>query len=180
MTKRSLSLMAAMGLLASLASGTPSQASMVNVTLNFSDYNNGPNFSDTISKVVFQFSGLDGISSLSFSGTAYASGPLAEATVNATATGAETVTVNFGNPTSVFNVTGWLNFETTGTTSSPISLTSMTVTASADQQSHGQVLLTPVLHYLAVPEPASMGLLGIGISGFFAFRRFFEKRTTRI
>jgi len=44
------------------------------------------------------------------------------------------------------------------------------------------VLVTRALSFtvLTVPEPASMGLLGIGMAGFFAFRRFSRKRATRV
>ncbi len=164
MSKRSWFLIAAIGLLASLAFERSSQAGMANISLNFSDYNNTP-FANTISQVEFQFSGLNGITDLSFSGSALANSPLAEATVTAVPdAGAETVTLTFV-PTSVFNVTGSISFDTT-TTDSPIQLTSMTVTASADVQTHGALVITP----LATPEPASMVLLGIGMAGFFAFR----------
>ncbi len=95
MSKRPWILIAAFGLLASLAFGTPSQAGMVNVSLGFSDYNNTP-FDNTISQVTFQFSGLDGITNASFSGSALANSPLAEATVTVTPNaGAETVALHF-------------------------------------------------------------------------------------
>lgn len=174
MSKRSWILMAAFGLLASLAFGTPSQAGMVNVSLGFAAYNNTP-FDNTISQVEFQFSGLDGITGASFSGSALANSPLASAAVTVTPdAGAETVTLTFA-PTSIFNVTGTLSFDTTQTPSS-ITLTSMTVVASADVQTHTPLLVTT----LAVPEPTSMGLLGIGMAGFFAFRRLSRKRATKV
>lgn len=34
--------------------------------------------------------------------------------------------------------------------------------------------------YVAVPEPQSMAMLGIGITGLFAFRRLFNKRTVKV
>jgi len=74
-----------------------------------------------------------------------------------------TVTLNYSaGPSGVYGTAG------------PGVAFSGTATAGA------KIVITYNFTSSAVPEPASMSLLGIGMAGFFAFRRFFNKRNADV
>jgi hypothetical protein len=193
MSKRSLSLIAACGLIASLAFGTPSQAGSVpiNVSESFSLYDSS--ITDTISSVVFTFTNseyggmINTMTAAKYTGVATTLGPptgVVAPTITTDATPSTDGTFTLSFSPSVFSVGGTISFDTMATTSdvstlqADIKLKSVTIVTPEGTD----VLTTTPLNFtvLTVPEPASMGLLGIGMAGFFAFRRFSRKRATKV
>jgi PEP-CTERM motif len=175
MIKRSVLRIAVLGLLASLAFQTPSRADsfLIEVDETFT-LSNLPSTTSTISSLTLQFSGLNGISNLSFLGAGFGgSGVVTPTLSGSAATG--TVTLTF--PTSVYLATGTVFFDTVTTTTdltqlaSQIKLVSETVVASANTQTYTPLSFSVV----SVPEPTSMSLIGIGMAGFLTFRRWYKR-----
>jgi len=155
MMKRSLFLSLAAGLLASLAIATPSQAGTVLYDASF-DLSAGTASSITVTYGT-TVTGYSVASSTDLTGVSYTiinAGPIHELYISFTAA-----------------AHGYINgFDIESAT---------TYTGSSVDGLVNAGTLTQKITPLAVPEPASMALLGIGMTGFLAFRRFF-KRTSAV
>jgi PEP-CTERM motif len=162
---RSLMLCMAAGLVATLAFVTPSQAGSTLVTTDLTYSLTGAG-NPTLTDIQIQYSSVDPISDLKMvSGTftgVVLSEPhpnLVEITFNRTGSG--TIEFTFVTGAAPGSVTGFFTGHSGVITgSAPATETSVVTVTSAP---------------IGVPEPASIALLGIGMTGFLAFRRFFKK-----
>jgi hypothetical protein len=80
-------------------------------------------------------------------------------------------TMNSSIPGSVVTTTAW----TPGVTAI---LVSKDISVVGGNNSAGVSIINQGFSGTSVPEPASLALLGIGMTGFLAFRRFFKKKTS--
>jgi hypothetical protein len=159
MTKRSLFLTVAAGLLASVAFATPSQAGSTTVTTTVSFNVTSPG---TASDVEVTYTpGVDPVTL----GTAPSG-----VTLTADPGGlANTVEAAFSPAAS-----GTFSFTFTTATPGPITFSSASLTG-VTAGSSGTVSVGVTASSGVVPEPGSMALLGIGMTGFLAFRRLFKR-----
>jgi len=172
MTKRSFFLTVAAGLLASVAFATPSQAASQTVTTTVS-FTLAPGATGTVSDFTITYAppidsppnpapGVSGLAFTSTTGITAAPPGLTEAS--------NTVSFTFNPVTSGAFV---ITFQTTST-SPTFTFTGFSFSGSATAVS-STVGVSP-----AVPEPTSMALLGIGMTGFLAFRRLFKRSSVAL
>jgi len=160
--KKSFFLTLAAGLLASLAFAAPSQAGTI-VTTNLSF----PALTPEPTSVVIDYAGAGVISnpailsSVPIGSTVAISNPdQVTVTFTGTITTGEAVAFTFASTTPFGNGT-------------PPDITISSVTAHPGGPTAPTILAS--VSFSAVPEPASIALLGIGMTGFLAFRRLFKR-----
>lgn len=162
MMKRSLFFAAALGLLGSLAFTTPSQAANVLVTSQISYAGAiGSPFSTFDYTYAAPIGLVGSVTNVSVTGItpapAYVSPVITE--LNST-----TIQVVYSSP--VFFQSGQFTFISS---TLPAGVTNHALTATHGSGSYSTT---------AVPEPSTMALLGIGMTSFLAFRRFFKRTAT--
>jgi len=162
MSKRSFFLTLAFAALASVAFATPSHAGSVTITTDVTFNVSGGGTANDVT--VTYAPSVDPIGSGSLMITKM--GGLSGLTISETTS---TVTVNFTAQTATTSTLEWTFTSATTPTMFNASLSGVpsgdTGTVSAS--------VTPLAP--TIPEPTSIALLGIGMTGFFAFRRLFKR-----
>ena len=165
MTKRSLFLTLAAGFLASVAFATPSRAGseLYDITASFHIVPTNVTVTDMeISITAFPESSFKTVDNGGLSGLTYGT--------NTNSQFGDQIVVNF-SPTET--TTGNLVFQFTGPTGLALDGPFYVTGNSAPFTASGIAVALTV-----VPEPSSMALLGIGVTGLLAFRRMFKRPTS--
>lgn len=160
MPKRSFAMALVMALFASLAFSAPSQAGTFItkvVAVNFS--------SKAADDFEVTFTGTGGsISNITVSNSG---APVGATKVISSGSGVE---IDFSSPLAIASGIVF----TFQTTSAPIAINTAVWTYKSGAPQNA--ITTTSITTAAVPEPASMALLGIGMAGFLSFRRFFKRK----
>jgi hypothetical protein len=161
MKRRLLFTTLALAALLSLATATPSQAGATLVTTTASFVITAP-AGTTASDFEFDYTPVDPITGLTITSTSLTGATIAEGPAN-------DITVSFTAASS-----GFVDFSFyTNAPAADVGLNTFFLTGASHpiRDSSLSVVVTPS----SVPEPASLALLGIGITGFLAVRRFLKR-----